>query len=97
MVLCAMLLLGISFKVMVLVEGLTEIRPVNAIPPVAGLLFGPVGAAACGIGNVLADLAGTFSPYSVLGLVGNFMAAYFPYRLRHLFLKKNQTSIAGKI
>lgn len=83
--LCAMLLLGISFKVMVLVEGLTEIRPVNAIPPVAGLLFGPVGAAACGIGNVLADLAGTFSPYSVLGLVGNFMAAYFPYRLWHLF------------
>ena len=32
--LAAFLVLGISFKVMVLVEGLTEVRPVNAIPPV---------------------------------------------------------------
>ena len=83
--LCAMLVLGISFKVMVLVEGLTEIRPVNAIPTVAGLICGPVGAAACGVGNLIADLAGTFSIGSLLGLAGNFLAAYVPYRLWHLF------------
>ena len=79
--LAAFLILGISFKVMVLVEGLTEVRPVNAIPPVAGLLCGPVGAAACGIGNLLADMAGTFSASSLLGVIGNFLAAYMPYRL----------------
>lgn len=86
--LCAMLVLGISFKVMVLVEGLTEIRPVNAIPIVAGLVCGPVGAAACGIGNVLADFAGTLSSSSILGFVGNILAAYVPYRIWHLFSSK---------
>lgn len=68
---------------MVLVEGLTEIRPVNAIPPVAGLLFGPIGAFACGIGNLAADFAGTFSNNSILGFIGNMLAAYLPYRLWH--------------
>lgn len=81
----AFLILGISFKVMVLVEGLTEVRPVNAIPPVAGLVCGPIGALACAIGNLLADMAGTFSSSSILGMVGNFIAAYLPYRLWHLF------------
>lgn len=83
--LAAFLILGISFKVMVLVEGLTEVRPVNAIPPVVGLLWGPIGAAACGIGNLLADMAGTFSASSLLGVAGNFLAAYLPYRFWQLF------------
>ena len=77
--------LGSAFKVMVLIEGLTEIRPVNAIPPVAGLAFGPIGAVACGLGNLAADLLGSFDWTSVLGVVGNFVAAYLPYKLWHLF------------
>jgi len=56
----AFALLGASFKVMVLVEGLTEVRPANAIPPVAGLAFGPIGGLACGLGNLVADLFGSF-------------------------------------
>lgn len=87
-VLGAFLALGIPFKVMVLVEGLTEVRPVNALPPVAGLVAGPVGALACGIGNMLADLFGSFNMTSLLGLVANFIAAYLPYRLWHLFSKE---------
>jgi energy-coupling factor transport system substrate-specific component len=70
---------------MTLVEGLTEVRPVNAIPPVAGLAFGPVGALACGIGNVAADLVSGFGWPSVLGLIGNAAAAWLPYKLWHLF------------
>lgn len=84
-VLAAFLALGIPFKVMVLVEGFTEVRPVNAVPPVAGLVAGPVGALACGLGNLIADLFGTFSASSVLGVVGNALAAYLPWRLWHLF------------
>lgn len=84
-VLISFLVLGISFKVMVLVEGLTEVRPVNAIPPVAGLLCGPAGAFACGIGNLLSDIVGTFSAASILGFAGNFVAAYLPYRIWYLF------------
>ena len=81
--LAAFLTLGISFKVMVLIEGLTEVRPVNALPVPAGLLFGPVGAAACGLGNLIADIAGTFSVNSLAGALANFMAAYLPYRMWH--------------
>ena len=92
----AFLVLGISFKVMVLVEGLTEVRPVNAIPPVAGLLCGPAGALACGIGNLIADLAGTFSSGSVLGFIGNFMAAWLPYRLWHLLSGELPNLHSGK-
>lgn len=68
---------------MVLVEGLTEVRPVNAVPVVMGLLLGPAGAWGCAIGNLIADLFGTFSKASFLGFWGNFIAAYLPYKLWH--------------
>lgn len=55
-VLAAFLVLGISFKVMVLVEGLTEVRPVNAIPVVAGLTCGMIGALACGMAVVFRNV-----------------------------------------
>jgi len=83
---CALVFIGmaIPFKVMVLIEGFTEVRPVNAVPVVVGLLFGPAGAWGCAIGNLIADLFGTFSKASVLGFVGNFIAALLPYKLWHL-------------
>ena len=84
-VLAAFLVLGIPFKVMVLVEGFTEVRPVNAVPPIAGLICGPIGALACGLGNLIADLFGSFNLTSVLGFFGNAAAAYLPYRLWHIY------------
>ena len=92
----AFVALGASFKVMVLIEGLTEVRPVNAIPPIAGLLFGPVGALACGIGNLAADLFGSFGWSSILGVIANFVAAYLPYRLWHLFSDEPPNLHSGK-
>ena len=80
-VFAAFLAVGIPFKVMVLIEGFTEVRPVNAIPPVAGLICGSWGALACGFGNLIADLFGTFNGSSVLGFFGNMAGAYLPYRL----------------
>lgn len=84
--LCALIFIGmaIPFKVMVLIPGLTEVRPVNAIPIVAGLLFGPAGAWGCAVGNLVADLFGTFSIASLFGFVGNFTAAYLPYKIWHM-------------
>ena len=48
-------ILGAAFKVMVLIEGFTEVRPANAIPMVSGYLFGPFGALGCALGNLIAD------------------------------------------
>jgi energy-coupling factor transport system substrate-specific component len=76
--------MAVPFKVMVLIPGLTEVRPVNAIPVVAGLLFGPAGAWGCAIGNLVADLFGTFSIASLFGFIGNFTAAYLPYKIWYM-------------
>lgn len=76
--------MAVPFKVMVLIPGFTEVRPVNAIPVVVGLLLGPAGAWGCAFGNLAADLFGTFSTASVLGFIGNFIAAYLPYRIWHI-------------
>lgn len=84
----AFVFLGSCFKVMVLVEGFTEIRPVNAIPVLAGLLFGPVGAWACAFGNLAADCFGTLQPTSTLGFVGNFVGAYLPYKLWYIYRRE---------
>ena len=80
--------LGAAFKVMTLVEGLTEIRPANAIPMIAGLLCGPAGAFGCAAGNLIADFFGSLSWASILGMAGNFLAAYLPWRLWHLFSRE---------
>jgi energy-coupling factor transport system substrate-specific component len=93
--LCALVFIGMAvpFKVMVLVEGFTEVRPVNAVPVVAGLLLGPAGAWGCAIGNLVADLFGTFSSASVLGFLGNFIAAYLPYKLWHTWKKGEKPNV----
>ena len=77
--------LGAAFKVMTLVEGLTEIRPANAIPVIAGLLCGPVGALGCAAGNLIADFFGSLGWPSILGMIGNFLAAFLPWRLWYLY------------
>ena len=94
-VICALVFIGMAvpFKVMVLIEGFTEVRPVNAVPVVVGLLFGPAGAWGCAIGNLIADLFGTFSKASVLGFVGNFVAALLPYKLWHMLGKGEKPNV----
>lgn len=71
----------IPFKPLVLIPGLTEIRPAVAIPLVAGLLFGPAGAVGSALGNLVGDFFGTLGWGSLFGLGGNFLLAYVPYRL----------------
>ena len=93
--LCALVFIGMAvpFKVMVLIEGFTEVRPVNAVPVVAGLLLGPAGAWGCAMGNLIADLFGTFSKGSLLGFIGNFIAAYLPYKLWHISGRKESPNV----
>ncbi len=71
----------IPFKIITIVPGYTELRPGNAIPIVAGLLFGPAAAWGCAIGNLIADFFGTIGPGSFFGVIGNFLFAYIPYRI----------------
>ena len=77
----AFALLGMSINVMKYADGYTEIRPENFIPVTAGILFGPVAAIACAIGNFLQDRMFDFGYTSILGFFANFLAAYLPYKL----------------
>jgi len=62
-----------------IIPGFVELRPANAIPIVASLLFGPAAAWGAGIGNVIGDCFGTLGPASVFGFLGNFFFGYLPY------------------
>jgi len=82
-VLCAgiYMLLLLPTKSIVIIPGITEIRPASLLPVIFGLLFGPAGAWGSAIGNLAGDLFGTLSPGSIFGFVGNFLYAYIPYKL----------------
>ena len=72
----------IPFKVGIpIIPGFVELRPANAIPVVASLLFGPAAAWGAALGNLIGDLFGTLGPGSLFGLLGNFLYGYVPYRL----------------
>ena len=62
-----------------IIPGFVELRPANAIPLVASLLFGPAAAWGAGIGNIIGDCFGTLGPASVFGFLGNFLFGYLPY------------------
>ena len=72
----------IPFKVGIpIIPGFVELRPANAIPVVASLLFGPAAAWGAAFGNLIGDLFGTLGPGSLFGFFGNFLLGYLPYRL----------------
>ncbi|MGH7255959.1 MAG: ATP-binding cassette domain-containing protein, partial [Nitrospirales bacterium] len=72
----------IPFKMGIpLIPGFAELRPANAFPIVASLLFGPVAAWGSGFGNLIGDCFGTLGPGSLFGFIGNFCYGYVPYLL----------------
>lgn len=73
----------IAFKGgLVIVPGITEVRPANVFPPVFGLLFGPAGAWGAAIGNLIGDIfGGTMGVGSIFGFFGNFFLGYVPYKM----------------
>ncbi len=79
------LIFGVCFKFMVLIRAYTEIRPVDSIPMLAGLMCGLPGALACALANLAADCFGTLTRSSVLGMAVNFLLAFLPFRLWKLW------------
>jgi len=73
----------IVFKAgIVIVPGITEVRPANVFPVMFGLLFGPAGAWGSAIGNFIGDwFGGTLGWGSIFGFIGNFFLGYIPYKM----------------
>lgn len=80
---------AVPFKVMSLIPGFTEIRPVNCLQMLFGLIFGVYGAIGCAVGNLISDiLGGTLAISSWAGFVSNFLGAYIAHLLWYRLVKK---------
>ncbi|NQU07663.1 MAG: QueT transporter family protein [Candidatus Abyssubacteria bacterium] len=73
--------LTFMFKFLVIIPGITELRPGAVIPVVFGLLFGPAGAWGAAFGNIIGDFGGTLGIGSVGGFVGNFFYGFLGYKV----------------
>lgn len=68
------LVVALPFKVMNLIPGFSDVRPVTALGPVYAVFYGPLGCLAVGCGNLAADaVAGTLRWTSIAGFAANFL------------------------
>ena len=85
---------ALAFKGFVIIPSITELRPVNALPLIYGLLFGHLGAVASALGNLFGDaVGGTLTFASAGGMIGNFAMAYIPYKIWGALLCKADEDI----
>ncbi len=74
------LIIAIPFKVMNVIPGFTDIRPVMLFKPVYGVFFGIPGCLAFTIGNLIGDImSGSLRWTSVSGFAANFLGPYVFY------------------
>jgi len=77
----------------VLIPGITEVRPGNVFPVIFGIMFGPAGAWGSALGNLIGDLFGTLGPGSIGGFVGNFFLGFVSYKIWGALLPKKDAQI----
>ena len=72
------LVVALPFKAMNLIPGFTDIRPVQALGPIYGVFFGPLGCLACACGNLVADAADDALRWtSIAGFASNYLGPLF--------------------
>ena len=68
------LVVAIPFKAMNLIPGFTDIRPVQALGPIYGIFFGPLGCLASACGNLAGDAIDDALRWtSIAGFAANFL------------------------
>ncbi len=71
------LILAVPFRVMTVIPGFTEIRPVQLLKPVYGVFFGIPGCLAFAVGNLIGDLLGDSLKWSsIAGFAANFAGPF---------------------
>lgn len=74
------LIVAIPFKVMSIIPGFTDIRPVSLLQPIYGVFFGIPGCIAFAIGNLIGDiLSDSLMWSSIAGFAANFAAPFLFY------------------
>lgn len=74
------LIVSIPFKVMEIIPGFTDIRPVSMLLPVYGIFFGTPGCLAFAVGNLITDiLSNSLKWSSIAGFAANFLGPFCFY------------------
>ena len=76
----AYLIVSIPFKVMEIIPGFTDIRPVSMLRPVYGIFFGVPGCIAFAVGNLITDIVSNSLRWSsIAGFAANFLGPFCFY------------------
>ena len=94
------LVIALPFKVLGVIPGFADIRPVAMLMPVYGIFFGIPGCLANAVGNLIADIASDSLRWSsIAGFIGNFVYPYLMYlfwtRLRKKPFELRQGRVLG--
>lgn len=74
------LVISLPFKVLSIIPGFSDLRPVCMLQPVYGIFFGIPGCLAFAVGNVISDiLSDSLRWTSIAGFIGNFAFPYLMY------------------
>lgn len=82
------LIVSVPFKVMEVIPGFTDVRPVSMLMPVYGIFFGIPGCIAYAVGNLITDIVSDSLKWScIAGFAANFIGP-FCYYLFWIILSK---------
>lgn len=71
------LIVSVPFKVMEIIPGFTDIRPVSLLMPVYGIFFGIPGCMAYAVGNLITDIVSDSLRWSsIAGFAANFLGPF---------------------
>ena len=74
------LLVAIPFKVMEIIPGFTDIRPVTMLGPIFAVFYGVPGCGVMAVGNLIMDaVSGSLRWSSILGFAANFLGPFLIY------------------
>ncbi len=91
------LIISIPFKVMEIIPGFTDIRPVLLLQPMYGIFFGLPGCFAFSVGNLITDiLSDSLRISSAAGFAANFLGPLLFYVFWNLLSKKPFSLRSGK-
>lgn len=83
------MVLSLPFKVMIMIPGFTDIRPVTCVQPIFGLFYGQTGALAFAVGNLISDVLSDSLQWScIAGFIANYLYVVMVYKLWHRIRKK---------
>jgi energy-coupling factor transport system substrate-specific component len=71
----------IPFNALLIIPGVSQIRPANAVPVVCSFLFGPAAAWGAGLGDLISEFFVGLGPGDFFGVIGNFLYGMVPYKV----------------